>query len=80
MHINKDLERFPTDMIKIIDKNLKNSETLWKALCDGLQNHKQVIDQIVLMCLYPRLDANVSTTINHLLKAPFCVHPKTGKF
>ena len=32
MNINKDLDRFPSDMIKIIDKNLKSSEMLWKAL------------------------------------------------
>jgi DNA primase small subunit len=37
-------------------------------------------EALVFTYLYPRLDANVSTTLNHLLKSPWCVHPKTGKY
>ncbi|KAF5386156.1 hypothetical protein D9615_002369 [Tricholomella constricta] len=42
-------------------------------------NLTAAMEDIILHYTYPRIDAEVSKHRNHLLKAPFCVHPKTGR-
>jgi len=37
------------------------------------------LEDIILQYTYPRLDSEVTKHRNHLLKAPFCVHPATGR-
>lgn len=38
-----------------------------------------MIEEAKIYYAYPRLDINVTKGMAHLLKSPFCVHPKTGK-
>jgi predicted DNA primase small subunit len=67
-------------------KELKNATEKWENVVQFLTNAKNfsrtwvppVVQAIVYTFIYPRLDVNVSKGLNHLLKAPFCIHPRTG--
>ena len=49
------------------------------SMKDNLHTASFVEEEIMLTFMYPRLDINVSTAKNHLLKCPFSVHPKDQK-
>ncbi|KAI9291740.1 prim-pol domain-containing protein [Neoconidiobolus thromboides FSU 785] len=62
------LEKFIENKLKLY-KNKKINNSLLSTL----------LRDIKFQSVYPRLDTNVTININHLLKAPFCIHPSTRR-
>ncbi|XP_065287002.1 DNA primase small subunit isoform X2 [Dermacentor albipictus] len=61
-----------------------SSEKRWEAFETIVEKQKStkymfLLEEIMLELCYPRLDVAVTKGTQHLLKAPFSVHPKTGR-
>ncbi|CAO1620371.1 unnamed protein product [Sympodiomycopsis kandeliae] len=57
----------------IMELSSKSGESKYKSIW------KPKLEDIILQYTYPRIDAEVSKHLNHLLKSPFVIHPATGK-
>eukprot|EP00286_Rhodomonas_abbreviata_P025945 CAMPEP_0181313352 /NCGR_PEP_ID=MMETSP1101-20121128/14202_1 /TAXON_ID=46948 /ORGANISM="Rhodomonas abbreviata, Strain Caron Lab Isolate" /LENGTH=445 /DNA_ID=CAMNT_0023420299 /DNA_START=21 /DNA_END=1358 /DNA_ORIENTATION=- len=57
----------------------RNEESKKRRGKRGEQSGEDIIMHLIFKLTYPRLDINVSKMMNHLLKSPFCVHPKTHR-
>lgn len=79
--LRDEVERAWEDATNSLDKWIVFKDIFHSQLSHNKLKKKSrhLVDEIMLQFAYPRLDINVSKGSGHLLKSPFCIHPKTGK-
>ena len=56
-----------------------NTQKFFNRKAEHGKMGRHFIEEVKIQYCYPRLDIAVTKGLNHLLKAPFCVHPKTSR-
>ncbi|EFA81513.1 DNA polymerase alpha primase subunit [Heterostelium album PN500] len=72
---------------RVLEENSEVSSDVekWMAIKASLATLKENIDlqeiifRVVMYYTHPRIDEPVTIGFNHLLKSPFCIHPRTKK-
>ncbi|KAF5928363.1 hypothetical protein HPG69_014968, partial [Diceros bicornis minor] len=94
VHLSENVHPFVRKSINIIKKYFEGYALVGQDILENKENWDKILAlnnikndkcgpwlewEIMLQYCFPRLDINVSKGINHLLKSPFSVHPKTGR-
>ncbi|CAK9302510.1 unnamed protein product [Gordionus sp. m RMFG-2023] len=77
--VKRELESQTKSMSSIDKWNIMSKIVSRETSKGKYQKSSKCRQEIMLQYCYPRLDVNVTTGLNHLLKSPFSVHPKTGR-